>query len=263
MAYKRDVTVTPSMAAEWLKKNVNNRKTSSNKIKQYESDMREGRWFASIGDPICFDENGNLGNGQHRLKACEAAGVPFTTTVVYDVPIEAIKYVDIGKPRSISDLLRDEKNVTTLSGLVTLICRYKDETLFRFRSNPSRGEQVAVFDAHPEARQYADMAKILPVQKPALAFIWWLYGQVHPNKTREFFEQFASGENITKKNAAWHLRQKLIVNKPTGGRYTQEQVLGCAIAALNAHMTGDTILRLHPSTEPFFAKSGKKKSAAA
>ena len=43
--------------------------------------MQNGEWKLN-GKSICFDWNGRLLNGQHRLSAVVRSGVPLTTLVV-------------------------------------------------------------------------------------------------------------------------------------------------------------------------------------
>lgn len=62
------VLITPAIAHEWLGYNRNNRKVSSATVARYTADMVAGRW-AFTADPIRFDVNGDLIDGQHRLQA--------------------------------------------------------------------------------------------------------------------------------------------------------------------------------------------------
>lgn len=98
------VTVTPGMAQAWLDKNVMNRKARPNVVAAYTRAMMERRWTVS-GDAIRFDTTGNLMDGQHRLMACVAADVPFTTAVIYNVPIEARETIDTNVVRTVGDTL--------------------------------------------------------------------------------------------------------------------------------------------------------------
>jgi hypothetical protein len=61
------VEITPAMAREWLEKNIeNNRGVGAQVVDAYARDMLAGKWYIP-GDPIRFDEDGNLIDGQHRL----------------------------------------------------------------------------------------------------------------------------------------------------------------------------------------------------
>lgn len=94
--------ITPAMAAEFLKKNTVNRKIDERRQATYARDMRAGNWRLTH-QGICFDSNGNLSDGQHRLRACVVSGKSFKTLVTYGVNKENFKYIDAGKNRSMSD----------------------------------------------------------------------------------------------------------------------------------------------------------------
>lgn len=62
------VAVTPAIAEKWLGTQVRNRNVQEHSMMTYRSDMIAGRWeFA--GDPIRFDREGHLIDGQNRLTA--------------------------------------------------------------------------------------------------------------------------------------------------------------------------------------------------
>lgn len=60
--------ITPDIAKEMLERNLNNRSVSPSRVDMYADDMARGEWQAN-GEAICFNESGNLINGQHRLMA--------------------------------------------------------------------------------------------------------------------------------------------------------------------------------------------------
>jgi len=99
------VLVTPELAEKYLEKNKNNRRLSMHTAKAYAQDMIIGKWLSN-GEPLVFDENGFLRNGQHRCKAIIICGIPQEMLVVYDVPEESCAIFDRGRPRSALDTLR-------------------------------------------------------------------------------------------------------------------------------------------------------------
>lgn len=106
--YSRVEEITPEIAAEYLTHNVTegvqrNRRPTKNAIYRYAEDMKNGRWQLTP-QGIAFFENGNLADGQHRLKAIVAAGVPVQMNVTYDVPNDSTLF-DRGVARSLSDVL--------------------------------------------------------------------------------------------------------------------------------------------------------------
>lgn len=102
--YSRVETITPEIAKEYLKHNLNNRNPKLRAIEKYARDMKNGEWqFTPQG--ISFFENGNLADGQNRLLAVIRAGIPVDFYVTYDVPNEST-IQDRGVSRSVPDILR-------------------------------------------------------------------------------------------------------------------------------------------------------------
>lgn len=77
--------ITPDKARQYLSLQKSNfRKVSYGRVRRYAQEMKAGKWRVN-GEGIHFDLQGNLVNGQTRLRACIEANVPFTTLVVRDV----------------------------------------------------------------------------------------------------------------------------------------------------------------------------------
>ena len=96
-------TVTPELAAHYLKRNVDNyRKISKTKVAQYAAEMKAGKWQLN-GEAIMFDEEGKLKNGQHRLAAVIAAGIPVKMAIVNGVGNDVTIY-DVGSMRTTNQI---------------------------------------------------------------------------------------------------------------------------------------------------------------
>lgn len=103
--YSNVMKVTPELAMVWLGKNiVNNRKIDTKKVADYAEDMTAGRWQLN-SEAISFNVDGQLVDGQHRLKAVIKAGVPVDMYVTYDVPNESVIF-NRGRSRSIANVLQ-------------------------------------------------------------------------------------------------------------------------------------------------------------
>lgn len=102
--YFREETITPEIAAEYLKHNESNRSLRQSDVEKYARDMANGAWELTP-EVIAIGENGNLKNGQHRLNAVIKAGIPVNFIVAYDVP-DSVTIFDRGVLRTSSDVLR-------------------------------------------------------------------------------------------------------------------------------------------------------------
>ena len=74
-------TITPEMAEQYLSYNAKHRPIKEKKVNEYVVEMVQGNWKLN-GKTVCFDRNGRLLNGQHRLTAVVRSRIPFTTVVV-------------------------------------------------------------------------------------------------------------------------------------------------------------------------------------
>lgn len=94
------VTLTPTMAELLLEKFNNNiRKLNINKAKEYAKEMRSGRWTAEESATfIRFNEDLDMEDGQHRIKAITLAKVPVTMMVAWNCSHK--ENIDIGMKRS-------------------------------------------------------------------------------------------------------------------------------------------------------------------
>ena len=101
--------ITPEVAEELLKRNPvgANRKANLPTVLYYGGQMKRNDW-PKTGQPLIFDEDGNLVDGQHRLWAAYLSGVAFDTYVVTNVPKHKrlFAYIDNGKVRSAANALQ-------------------------------------------------------------------------------------------------------------------------------------------------------------
>ncbi len=82
----KKVFVTPAMAQQWLnEKNIHNRPIYERTVEAYALDMKRGLW-AFNHQGICFDEEGNLLDGQQRLSAIVLSGETVPLLVVRGIP---------------------------------------------------------------------------------------------------------------------------------------------------------------------------------
>ncbi|NYF53919.1 hypothetical protein [Tunturiibacter gelidoferens] len=123
-------------------------------VSLYKRDMINGDW-ALNGEVISLDSAGAVMNGMHRLHACVAADVCFTTFLAKNVDCAAIDRFDTGLSRTFSDVLRGkgEKHSKLLAATVSYICRYESGTL-QSPHRISNSELQRVLERHPGVRTH-------------------------------------------------------------------------------------------------------------
>jgi hypothetical protein len=191
------VLVTPETAALWLERNVHNRRLRQPKVDEMSRDMAAHRWgFAA--DPIRFDWNGNLIDGQHRLHAVIKSGTSQPMVLATGLDPQVMHVIDTGAKRSSGDAfaLDGDRDAVHLAAAVRLAKGYVEGTL---RTNSvhspaaSTPELVAFRDANPELRQAVALARswssLQRLFHPSvLAVGWWVLSGRDVDRAAEFFE---------------------------------------------------------------------------
>lgn len=97
-----NAVVTPELAKKWLGTQTLNRNVQTHAMLGYRTDMINGLW-SFTGDPLRFDINGHLIDGQNRLEALGGITVPnFALPFVVQIglPPEAQQRMDQGARRT-------------------------------------------------------------------------------------------------------------------------------------------------------------------
>ena len=99
------VQLQPDVAKAVLENhNEGNRPLSISALRHLKVSILRGEWMLT-GQPIIFDINGLLLDGQHRLTSCVANDFPLSTLAVVGIDREAFRVLDSGKKRGLSDHL--------------------------------------------------------------------------------------------------------------------------------------------------------------
>jgi len=99
-----EVDVTPDMALEWLTANVNNRNVSRKHVAMLAELMTHGH-FRFVGDPIRFDLDGRLLDGQHRLHAIIESETTQHMAIMVGLDPDSQLFMDTGRRRTAGDQL--------------------------------------------------------------------------------------------------------------------------------------------------------------
>jgi hypothetical protein len=114
--------VGPEEASSYLEASAPNRSIRPQAVRNMTLAMVAGN-FQDRGDPIRFDKNGFLVDGQHRLMAIVESGIPQRLLVIRGLDPEMIQFIDQDRSaRTPADSLRllGAPNVNALAGALTL-----------------------------------------------------------------------------------------------------------------------------------------------
>lgn len=155
----RPYEITPAMAKELLDNHnfKNPRNIRSAYWKAYVNDMVNGHWTPAQSDMIVIDVDGNLINGQHRLKAVLESGMPQIFWVMQDAPANLDSTMDNGKPRNLNDYVKDiphGNHVSTVARVMDAmkngIATFSNVMYARLERNVTVTRSSAVILAHEE-----------------------------------------------------------------------------------------------------------------
>lgn len=240
------VLVTPEMAVRWLEQNMHNRKVRQQTITRYRADMEAGLW-AMAADPIRFDRNGVLLDGQHRLISLselpQSISIPFL--VVRGLPTESQSVMDQGVKRTPADQLGliGIKNAQTVAAAVKKLLIWEGGVMFRDTklqviTSPQIEEWVT---GNPGKIDFFNSLGTLPRQNdapPSIAGAAALtFADLDPEATERFFTLLARGAG-GEGHPITTLDKRLQRNRREGLKMPDRDYLALFILAWNAWRAG-------------------------
>lgn len=233
------VQVAPAQARLWLGRNADNRRIRQAGVGRYARDMAAGAWVEN-GAAIVFAEDGTLLDGQHRLEACVAAQVPFTTLVVRNVPRVTQNTIDDGAKRTLSDRFKFSgyANETAAAAIARRILLWDAG----FKTNtgnyqPTTREALKLVDSDPTVGTAIEMAvamrgsKLLPPSIIGLS--WWLFWGIDSDDCQEFWDGMHSGAGLAAESPILVLRNQIVRKSGEPGRIPETVILAWVIKAWN------------------------------
>ncbi len=130
----RFVEVTPEQADKWLKaadqdSSFRQRPTKVRAVRRWQILMQTDRFVNYLPNgPLCFDEDGILINGKHRLTALAGQRESFGFLVIEKVPRFMFSFFDTGLPRSLNDVfhISGQMTKTQTGSTMRLAMRYEE-----------------------------------------------------------------------------------------------------------------------------------------
>lgn len=240
--------ITPEKAAMILEtQNTRNRPLSENYVNSLVKSVRRGEWEDN-GETIKFDNNGTLIDGQHRLKMLIRLGQSKTLWVARGLEPVAFETIDQAKPRSLSDVLhiRGEFYYCELASALRNHAAINQIISPRDRLSPKHG--LVLLKKCPDYREIVkwliDTEGGCELKRNTLcsigtaAALYRLMAKKDEAKAIKFWEQIGTGEKLTKKSAAWKMRDILIQNKMAVEKMDRDTIKCLLIKAWNAYRKG-------------------------
>lgn len=231
--------VTPEMAAEWLGKNIRNRKQRLRGSMLYANEIREGRWLVHH-QGIAIEEGGRLVDGQHRLQAILDTGISVPLNVTINMPRGSMDAVDRGMTRTLPDVLRLEhevdhaQRIVAIAGLLAPIVA--DYTL-----RLSAGMAMTIYRAwKPEI----DWASTLPSNRKlwqaAILTAFCIAHRREPEAIEKFADAYRRAE-VLREGEPLHYLYTQVLGQSRTKKMKRDQVVTWVLAILHRHINGQLI----------------------
>ncbi|MBM4289423.1 MAG: hypothetical protein FJ135_14985 [Deltaproteobacteria bacterium] len=242
------ITITPEHALEILEKyKAANRPLSQVHVNRLAETMKKGEWLLN-GEPIIFDKEGNLIDGQHRMWACAMSGVAITTLVVYGVDNAVFKTLDMGRKRSTSDIaaLLNYRDHKVVGAAVYYLWKYLNQALHRFLPRPNNLVLYDLLEEHRHIEYSVPFGKkVKHLVPPSMgAFCHYVFSRLDQQDADRFFEVFETGEHLTKTSPIYWLRERLIRMRSSKAKLPDYEVIALAFKAWNYFRQGKEIAHL-------------------
>jgi hypothetical protein len=234
--------ITPEMAEQMLSGKAANRHVSASVIHKYSRDMASGRWRLN-GQTIKISSSGKLLDGQHRLEAAKKAKRAFPSIVVEGLPDESFSSLDIGRRRSVADILRErgESHTIILASSLRWLWMIRNEVVLAANISPTNGELLQLLEENPEIRQsLRHVAAIREIMGSGIATaLHFTFATRDASQANEFFSRLMDGVQLSDTSPIYHLRERLIRTRASHRvRLAEAERVALSIKAWNAFRQG-------------------------
>ena len=174
--------------------------------------MEQHRWWSN-GQPIIVN-GGKLLNGAHRCHAVIKSGVTLPFVVVEGVDPKANRTMDIGKPRTLDQMLELEgfHAPRQLAESISWLIGYVKGPRLGATRVFTVADKFDLFAEHPGLEAVAMQYTVRVPGKGLLnqgmyACLHYLFQQKSPEDTVMFMQQVVTGENLQKGDPAYTYRE--------------------------------------------------------
>ena len=207
--------IGPIEAQELIDGSDFNRRVSKQTVSKYASDMLNGKWWEN-GQPIILNGKKML-NGAHRCGAVVQSGVTLRFVVVEGVDVRANRTMDIGRPRTLEQMLELESKhaPSVLAVALTHLIAFEAS-----RKVNGRGftvlQKFDLLAQHPVLENVAkEYTKRVPggkwFGKGLYACMHYLFQQKSdPQQVSLFMNQVMVGEGLSKGDPAFTFREGIL-----------------------------------------------------
>jgi hypothetical protein len=241
--------IGPDKAFKYLETMIRNRRINQIRVDSIERDIRANNWVPDM-EPIRFNDEGELIDGQHRLWAVIQSGMTVRAYVVRGFPDDVIAVIDSGKSRTIADnigIFTDLGYTCTVGSLARII--WAENTSGSPVAQPNRRatnqELLEVVDSHPGLAEAAarTQCKNLPCSQTLIAYVYYKARHRNRELAEEWVDKMCRGLVLKASDPVYTIREFLLSHRKPGRskRLPRIVVLALLIKSWNAMREGKAI----------------------
>lgn len=242
--------IGPTEAQDFLDHNNRNRSLTAKTTNKYVRAIESGEW-PFLGDPVRFDRNGDMIDGQHRMAAVVETGVTLEFVIVRGLAPDSQKYMDGGRTRTAVDQLKIEgmANAPAAAAIATCAMRWDLGDILAANIKFSTFEVVDWVEEHVDQVEAAVMAanRVRQATGATISII----GGAHIQATRvstgdvidDFFNGLITGAGLESGSPILALRDTVSRNK-RDGTLTRTNELWYTVHAWNCWRSGKKVHKL-------------------
>jgi hypothetical protein len=166
--------------------------------------------------------------------------VPFSAIIVEGLRPEIFASLDIGRRRSISDVLRDygESHTIILASALRWLWMIENGVILAANSSPTNGELLEVLNCHPNIRaSITQVSAIREIMGSGIAAaLHRTFADKDTPRANEFFARLIDGVQLAEHSPIRHLRERLIRTRASHRvRLAEAERVAISIKAWNAY----------------------------
>ncbi len=232
-------TVSPATSQKWLITQDRNRKAVDAHVAYLAAVMGRNEW--GVAQPILFDTDGRLIDGQHRLLAVIQHGKPVKFAVMRGVEPSLWAALDTGRSRRGRDVLSANKRPNAELLAATLRLVWQDEMGCLGSTEPkARPTNADILDRdveHPEIGNEVIHAVAVNrfARNAPTAFLYWRTHRANKQVAEAFWPGVLTGEQLRRDTSPF-LLHRLLIDQRAGARarrLTGTELLAYEVKAWN------------------------------
>lgn len=244
------VTITPILAALLLEKNPANRNVSAIAVERISRDIKGGRWEFN-GEAIVVSKDGQLNDGQHRLRAVVETGMPIRTVMVIGPERASRMTLDTGIARTVGHFLKMEgyHDTNALGSVANLVWQYRERQQIGQggSTRPTKAEALLALKYYgqdlTDSLSFVSRNGVGAIcSKSILAFAHWaIWRSAGRHAADDFLEKLIDGTELKKDNPVLYCRNRLIEMRGSARVGEKAELI---LRAWNMYRRGDRAVRI-------------------